>query len=178
MSRIGKKIIQIPKGVEVNLQGNIISVKGPKGSLQRTVRPEFDMKQEDGTLEVTPLVSDRESDSLHGLTRTLIANMVEGVNRGFEKTLEITGVGYKVQLQGRNLLLNLGFSHQINYPLPEGIDAAIEKATVVTLKGIDKELIGLVASNLRSLRPPEPYKGKGIKYKGEKIIKKEGKTGK
>lgn len=178
MSRIGKKIIQIPKGVEVNLQGNIISVKGPKGNLQRNLRPEFEMKQEEGTLVVTPIVSDREADSLHGLTRTLIANMVEGVNRGFEKTLEITGVGYKVQLQGRNLLLNLGFSHQINYPLPEGIDAVIEKATVVTLKGIDKELIGLVASNLRSLRPPEPYKGKGIKYKGEKIIKKEGKTGK
>lgn len=178
MSRIGKKIIQIPGGVEINQQGNILSVKGPKGSLQRSVRPEFDLKQEDGKLVVTPLVSNKESGSLHGLTRTLIANMVEGVSRGFEKTLEITGVGYKVQLQERNLLLNLGFSHQISYPLPEGIDAAIEKATVVTLKGIDKELIGLVASNLRSLRPPEPYKGKGIKYKGEKIIKKEGKTGK
>lgn len=178
MSRIGKKIIQVPNGIDVNIDGNNVSVKGPKGSLQRTFRSEFDIKKEDGTILVTSSGTNRESGALHGLTRTLISNMIEGVSKGFEKTLEINGVGYKVQLQGRNLLLNLGFSHQVNYPLPEGVDAVIEKQTVVTLKGIDKEMVGLVASNLRSLREPEPYKGKGIKYKEERIVKKEGKTGK
>ena len=178
MSRIGKKIIEIPKGIDVNIDSNNVSVKGPKGSLQRTFRSGFEFKMNDGTIVITPSADSKETGALHGLTRTLISNMIEGVNKGFEKTLEINGVGYKVQLQGRNLLLNLGFSHPVNYPLPDGIDAAIEKQTVVTLKGIDKELIGLVASNLRSLREPEPYKCKGIKYKNERIIKKEGKTGK
>ncbi len=178
MSRIGKKIIEVPKGIEVHVDGNNVSVKGPKGNLAKTFRSEFEIKQENGTILVTNSGISKDSGSLHGLTRTLISNMIEGVGKGFEKTLEINGVGYKVQLQGRNLLLNLGFSHQVNYPLPEGVDAVIEKQTVVTLKGIDKELIGLVASNIRSLREPEPYKGKGIKYKEERIIKKEGKTGK
>lgn len=178
MSRIGKKIIEIPKGTEVTIDNSKISVKGPKGNLQRTFGSEFEFKINDGTLVVTPSKEGKEIGALHGLTRTLIFNMIEGVSKGFEKTLEITGVGYKVQLQDRNLLLNLGFSHPVNYPLPDGVDAAIEKQTVVTLKGIDKELIGLVASNIRSLREPEPYKGKGIKYKNERIIKKEGKTGK
>jgi len=178
MSRIGKKIIEVPQGIEVNIDGSHISVKGPKGSLQKTFRSEFEIKKGDGTIHVTHSSINRDADALHGLTRTLISNMIEGVSKGFEKTLEINGVGYKVLLQGRNLLLNLGFSHQVNYPLPEGVEAVIEKQTVVTLKGIDKELIGLVASNLRSLREPEPYKGKGIKYKEERIIKKEGKTGK
>lgn len=178
MSRIGKKIIEVPEGIEVNIDGSHISVKGPKGSLQKTFRSEFEIKKENGTILVTHSSINRDADALHGLTRTLISNMIEGVSKGFEKTLEINGVGYKALLQGRNLLLNLGFSHQVNYALPEGVDAVIEKQTVVTLKGIDKELIGLVASNLRSLREPEPYKGKGIKYKEERIIKKEGKTGK
>lgn len=178
MSRIGKKIIEVPQGIEVNIDGSHVSVKGPKGSLQKTFRPEFEIKKEDGTILVTHSSINRDAGALHGLTRTLISNMIEGVSKGFEKTLEINGVGYKVLLQGRNLLLNLGFSHQVNYALPEGVEAVIEKQTVVTLKGIDKELIGLVASNLRSLREPEPYKGKGIKYKEERIVKKEGKTGK
>lgn len=178
MSRIGKKIIEVPEGIDVNIDGSHISVKGPKGSLQKTFRSEFEIKKENGTILVTHSSINRDADALHGLTRTLISNMIEGVSKGFEKTLEINGVGYKALLQGRNLLLNLGFSHQVNYALPEGVDAVIEKQTVVTLKGIDKELIGLVASNLRSLREPEPYKGKGIKYKEERIIKKEGKTGK
>lgn len=178
MSRIGKKTIGIPKGVEVNVEGNSVFVKGPKGSLRKTFSTEMNIRKEDGVIRVTPSHEGKETSALHGLTRTLISNMIDGVTKGYEKILEVSGVGYKAQVQGRNILLSLGFSHQITYPLPEGINAAVDKQTVITLKGIDKELIGQVASNIRGLRSPEPYKGKGIKYKEERIVKKAGKTGK
>lgn len=178
MSRIGKKSITIPKGVEIKVDKNVVSVKGPKGSLHKTFSTDVDISTQEGAISVSSMGSDKHFSALHGLTRTLISNMIEGVNNGYEKVLEISGVGYKSMLQGRNVILNLGYSHQITYPLPDGIDATIEKQTVISLKGADKELLGQVAANIRGKRPPEPYKGKGIKYKNEKIIRKAGKTGK
>ena len=178
MSRIGKKSITIPKGVEIKVDKNVVSVKGPKGSLHKTFSTDVDISTQEGAISVSSMGSDKHFRALHGLTRTLISNMIEGANNGYEKVLEISGVGYKSALQGRNVVLNLGFSHQITYPLPDGIDATIEKQTVIRLKGADKELLGQVAANIRGKRPPEPYKGKGIKYKNEKIIRKAGKTGK
>ncbi|MEK6561029.1 MAG: 50S ribosomal protein L6 [Nitrospirota bacterium] len=178
MSRIGKKSITIPKGVEIKVDKNVVSVKGPKGSLHKTFSTDVDISTQEGAISVSSMGSDKHFRALHGLTRTLISNMIEGVNNGYEKVLEISGVGYKSMLQGRNVILNLGYSHQITYPLPDGIDATIEKQTVISLKGADKELLGQVAANIRGKRPPEPYKGKGIKYKNEKIIRKAGKTGK
>ncbi|OGW43064.1 MAG: 50S ribosomal protein L6 [Nitrospirae bacterium RBG_16_43_11] len=178
MSRIGKKPIAIPKGVEIKVDKNVVSVKGPKGSLHKTFSTDVDISTQEGAISVSSMGSDKHFRALHGLTRTLISNMIEGANNGYEKVLEISGVGYKSALQGRNVVLNLGFSHQITFPLPDGIDAAIEKQTVITLKGADKELVGQVAANIRGMRIPEPYKGKGIKYKNERIIRKAGKTGK
>ena len=178
MSRIGKKPIAIPKGVEVKVDSNIVSVKGPKGSLQRTFSSDVNITNHEGAVSVASVGSEKHFRSLHGLTRTLIFNMIEGVTNGYEKVLEISGVGYKSALQGRNIMLNLGFSHQVIYPLPDGIDAAIDKQTVITLKGSDKELLGQVAANIRGMRLPEPYKGKGIKYRNERIVRKAGKTGK
>ena len=178
MSRIGKKPIAIPKGVEIKIDKNVVSVKGPKGSLHKTFSTDVDISTQEGAISVSSMGSDKHFRALHGLTRTLISNMIEGANNGYEKVLEISGVGYKSALQGRNVVLNLGFSHQITFPLPDGIDAAIEKQTVITLKGADKELVGQVAANIRGMRTPEPYKGKGIKYKNERIIRKAGKTGK
>jgi large subunit ribosomal protein L6 len=178
MSRIGKKPIAIPKGVEIKVDKNVVSVKGPKGSLHKTFSTDVDISTQEGAISVSSMGSDKHFRALHGLTRTLISNMIEGANNGYEKVLEISGVGYKSALQGRNVVLNLGFSHQITFPLPDGIDATIEKQTVINLKGADKELLGQVAANIRGKRLPEPYKGKGIKYKNERIIRKAGKTGK
>lgn len=178
MSRIGKKSITIPKGVEIKVDKNVVSVKGPKGSLHKTFSTDVGISTQEGAISVSSMGSDKHFRALHGLTRTLISNMIEGVNNGYEKVLEISGVGYKSMLQGRNVILNLGYSHQITYPLPDGIDATIEKQTVINLKGADKELLGQVAANIRGKRLPEPYKGKGIKYKNERIIRKAGKTGK
>jgi len=178
VSRIGKKPVVIPKGVEIKVDDNVVSVKGPKGNLQRTFSKDVNITSNDGAVSVASRGSEKLFRSLHGLTRTLISNMVEGVTNGYEKVLEISGVGYKSALQGRNIMLNLGFSHQVIYPLPDGIDATIDKQTVITLKGCDKELLGQVAANIRGMRLPEPYKGKGIKYKNERIIRKAGKTGK
>lgn len=178
MSRIGKKPVAIPKGVEIKIDSNVVSVKGPKGNLQRTFSRDVNITANDSAVSVASVGSDKIFRSLHGLSRTLIFNMVEGVTNGYEKVLEISGVGYKSALQGRNIMLNLGFSHQVIYPLPDGIDATIDKQTVITLKGCDKELVGQVAANIRGMRVPEPYKGKGIKYKNERIIRKAGKTGK
>ncbi len=178
MSRIGKKPIVIPKGVEVKVDNNIVSVKGPKGSLHKTFSSDVNIANNDGTISVAAMGNEKQFRSLHGLTRTLIFNMIEGVTNGYEKVLEISGAGYKSALQGRNIMLNLGYSHQVTYPLPDGIDATIEKQTVITLKGFDKELLGQVAANIRGMRSPEPYKGKGIKYKNERILRKAGKTGK
>ncbi len=176
MSRIGKKPIEIPAGVKVNINGSHIKVEGPKGRLERTVNDLVEIKLDAEQLQVVPL-DEKEGRALQGLTRSLLANMVHGVTSGFSSVLEISGIGYRAELQGSTLNLALGFSHPIAYPLPEGITAEVEKQTKITLSGIDKELLGATAAKIRSFRPPEPYKGKGIKYSGERILRKAGKTG-
>ncbi|MGE4577943.1 MAG: 50S ribosomal protein L6 [Desulfuromonadales bacterium] len=179
MSRIGKKPIVIPAGVEVTLSGAAIRVKGPKGHLERTISTDVDVKVDSGSIQVSPLAEgNKQGGALQGLTRTLIANMVDGVTKGFERVLEINGVGYRAELKGKMLSLALGYSHPVEYPLPEGITVEVEKQTKVTVKGIDKQLVGATAAKIRSFRGPEPYKGKGIKYADERILRKAGKTGK
>ena len=176
MSRIGKKPIQIPEKAKVTYKDRVITVEGPKGSLKRTVHEDCDLTIEDGVITVTVDFKKKNASAFMGMTRALVANMVTGVTEGFSRTLEINGIGYRAELKGKNLLLNLGFSHPIDFPLPEGIEAKVDK-TNVTISGIDKEQVGHVASSIRRLRPPEPYKGKGIKYADEYIQKKAGKTG-
>ena len=176
MSRIGKKPIAIPKGVEVRLEGDQLSIKGPKGELSLSMHPDVKLDMEGDSISVSVVDETRESRSIHGLFRVLIDNMVTGVTKGFEKVLEIVGVGYRAELKGRTAVFNLGYSHPINFELPEGIDAKIEK-TKITLSGIDRELLGMTAAKIRSFRKPEPYKGKGIKYAGEMIRRKAGKAG-
>ncbi len=176
MSRIGKKPIPIPKDVKVNLQGNLLTVKGPKGELKREIHPLVNIHTENDQILVTVNDGNRKSRSLHGLFRALIANMVTGVTQGFEKGLEIVGVGYRAELSGRTATFHLGYSRPVKFELPEGVDARVEK-TKVTLSGIDKDLVGKTAAKIRSLRKPEPYKGKGIRYDGETIRRKAGKTG-
>ena len=179
MSRIGRLPIAIPKGVEVNINGSEVSVKGPKGSLTHTLAdPIAITKQEDGTLLVTRPNDERASKSLHGLSRTLVANMVQGVTEGYTKSLEIVGVGYRVAPKGKDLEFALGFSHPVVIPAPEGISFAVESPTKFSVSGIDKQLVGEVSANLRKLRKPDPYKGKGIRYTGETIRRKQGKAGK
>jgi large subunit ribosomal protein L6 len=179
MSRIGRLPIAIPKGVEVNINGSEVSVKGPKGSLTHTLaEPITIAKQEDGTLLVTRPNDERASKSLHGLSRTLVANMVQGVTEGYTKSLEIVGVGYRVAPKGKDLEFALGFSHPVVIPAPEGISFAVESPTKFSVSGIDKQLVGEVSANLRKLRKPDPYKGKGIRYTGETIRRKQGKAGK
>ena len=179
MSRIGRLPIAIPKGVEVNINGSEVSVKGPKGSLTHTLaEPITIAKQEDGTLLVTRPNDERASKSLHGLSRTLVANMVQGVTEGYTKSLEIVGVGYRVAPKGKDLEFALGFSHPVLIPAPEGISFAVESPTKFSVSGIDKQLVGEVSANLRKLRKPDPYKGKGIRYTGETIRRKQGKAGK
>ena len=179
MSRIGRLPIAIPKGVEVNINGSEVSVKGPKGSLTHTLaEPITIAKQEDGTLLVTRPNDERASKSLHGLSRTLVANMVQGVTEGYTKSLEIVGVGYRVAPKGKDLEFALGFSHPVIIPAPEGISFAVESPTKFSVSGIDKQLVGEVSANLRKLRKPDPYKGKGIRYTGETIRRKQGKAGK
>ena len=178
MSRVGLKKISIPTGVNVKVEGQVVQVKGPKGENQKAFHPEVAVAIAGGEVVVSRASDDRFISSLHGLTRNEINNMILGVTKGYERTLEINGVGYRAAVQGRNLVLNLGFSHQINFELPKGIDAVVEKQNIVTIKGIDKYLVGQVAAKIRALKKPEPYKGKGIKYREERIIKKEGKTGK
>ena len=176
MSRIGKKPIAIPKGVEVRLEGDQLIIKGPKGELNLSVHPDVKLDMGGDSISVSVVDETRESRSIHGLFRVLIDNMVTGVTKGFEKNLEIVGVGYRAELKGRTAVFNLGYSHPINFELPEGIDAKIEK-TKITLSGIDRELLGKTAAKIRSFRKPEPYKGKGIKYAGEMIRRKAGKAG-
>lgn len=176
MSRVGKKPIAVPQGVEVKLEGELLTVKGPKGTLQRSMHPQVQVNVQDGEIVVQADDAVKEGGALHGLFRALIANMVTGVTKGFERSLEIVGVGYRAELNGRTAVLNLGYSHPINFELPEGIDAKIER-TKITLSGIDKELLGLTAARLRRFRSPEPYKGKGIKYSEEHIRRKAGKAG-
>ena len=176
MSRIGKKPVEIPKGVTINLDGNNIKVKGPKGELNRTIHPSMKTEIAEGELIVTRPTDLKESRALHGLTRALIQNMVVGVTESYKKSLEIVGVGYKAELKGKNLLLNIGYSHPIYFVPPEEIKLEVPAPTQIIISGNDKELVGLVAAKIRSFRKPEPYKGKGIKYSDERIIRKAGKT--
>jgi large subunit ribosomal protein L6 len=179
MSRVGKKPIDIPSGVEAKLETGKITVKGPLGEMSQDVNPKLTLKKENNKLVVERPSNQKIYRELHGLTRNLIANMFIGVSKGYEKTLDITGVGFKASAQGSNLMLNLGFSHPIVYPLPKGIKATVDaKQTQITLKSVDKQLIGQIAANIRNLKKPEPYKGKGIKYSNEVIQRKEGKAGK
>jgi len=178
MSRIGKKPVEIPAGVEVRVEGRTVTMKGPKGTLVKSFHPKVSIQKEDQTVQVALQGTEREFQPLHGLTRTLVANMAEGVSKGFRKILEVSGVGYRAQVQGRNLVMTLGFSHPVTYTLPEGIQAEVEKQTVITLSGVDKELLGQVAAEIRSYRVPDPYKAKGVRYRGEVIRRKAGKTGK
>ncbi|OGW36992.1 MAG: 50S ribosomal protein L6 [Nitrospirae bacterium GWD2_57_9] len=179
MSRVGKKPIEMPAGVEAKLETGKVTVKGPLGEISQVVNPKLTIKKENNKLLVERPSDQKIYREMHGLTRNLIANMVHGVSKGYEKTLEISGVGFKAQAQGANLMLTLGFSHPIVYPIPKGIKATVDtKQTQITLKGVDKQLIGQIAANLRSLKKPEPYKGKGIKYSTEVIQRKEGKAGK
>jgi len=176
MSRVGKKPILIPKDVIIHQEGDLLTVKGPKGELKRKIHPMIRIHMDHDQMSVSVNDGHKESKSLHGLFRALIANMVSGVNQGFERVIEIVGVGYRAELSGRTATFHLGYSHPINFELPDGIDAKIEK-TKITLSGIDKELLGRTAAEIRSLKKPEPYKGKGVRYKDEMIRRKAGKTG-
>ena len=178
MSRIGKKPIALPKGVKVEIKDGLVSVQGQKGALNRPLLEGVEVDIAESVVTLRRTNDSKRSRSYHGLMRTLVANMVEGVSNGFEKKLEIVGIGYRSELKGGNLALYLGYSHPIDFPLPQGITADIEKQTLVTIKGIDKELVGQVAAKIRDLRKPDPYKGKGVKYAGEVLRKKAGKTGK
>ena len=178
MSRIGNKPITVPAGIDVKIDGQHITVKGPKGTLERTVEPEISMKLEDGILTVSRDSDVRRSKRLHGLTRTLINNMIIGVQNEFTRELQINGVGYRVQKQGNNLNLSLGYSHPVIFEAPEGITFDVPNANTIIVKGIDKELVGQTAAVIRTKRPPEVYRGKGIKYAEEVIRRKVGKTGK
>jgi large subunit ribosomal protein L6 len=178
MSRIGRLPITVPSGVDVTIDGRHVTVKGPKGTLSRALHPDITVTREDGTLVVTRPTEQKTHKQLHGLTRTLVNNMVVGVTDGYRKGLEITGVGYRAALSGRKLQLNLGYSHQIEIDPPEGIIFEVENPTRLAVVGIDKELVGQVAAQVRSTRKPEPYKGKGVRYAGEYIRRKAGKAGK
>ena len=176
MSRVGKKPIPIPENTKISYTDRIITVAGEKGSLTRSVHPSMDLSITEDAITVTIVTKDRNGGALQGLTRSLIANMVTGVNKGFERILEINGIGYRAALKGNSIDFNLGYSHPILFDLPEGISADIDGSTVIKLSGIDREKLGHVAAAIRRLRPPEPYKGKGIKYSGERVQRKAGKT--
>jgi len=175
MSRIGKQPIPVPDGVEITIERELVKVKGPKGELQERVSRHMDVKQDDGQIVVARPSNRGEHRALHGLTRSLISNMVDGVTNGFEKRLEIQGVGYRAQLQGRKLVLALGYSHPVEIDAPEGIDFEVPQPTRIVVRGISKQAVGEVAANIRKRRPPEPYKGKGIRYEGEYVARKVGK---
>ena len=176
MSRIGNKTITIPNGVEVNVNGNEVTVKGPKGTLTRQFNSLITIKVEEGNVNCIRANEEKHTKQLHGTTRALINNMIVGVSEGFKKELEIQGIGYKAALQGKSLVLTLGYSHDINYAIEEGITVEVPNPTTIIVTGIDKQRVGEVASVIRSYRKPEPYKGKGIRYKGEFVPHKEGKT--
>jgi large subunit ribosomal protein L6 len=175
MSRIGKKPVPLPKGVTASVQGKTVTVKGPKGELKTTLVDEIDASVGEHGITLTPRKDMERADRMWGLSRTLVNNLVVGVIHGFEQKLEIQGVGYRAAVQGKTLNLQLGFSHDVNYPIPEGISIKAEKPTMLTVSGIDKQLVGQVAAEIRAWRPPEPYKGKGVRYAGEYVRRKEGK---
>lgn len=177
MSRVGKKPIAIPEKIEVSLKADILTVKGPKGTLNRQIHPTVKLDISDTQVSALVDSDDRKTRALQGLVRSLVANMIIGVSVGFERVLMINGIGYRAESKGKSVLFNLGYSHPIDFPLPEGITAEVDKNNTVKLKGIDKELLGQTAASIRQLRPPEPYKGKGIKYADEYIQRKAGKTG-
>jgi large subunit ribosomal protein L6 len=175
MSRIGKKAVPVPAGVTVNLAGSDVSVKGPKGELSFALTDQVIAKMEEGAVKVDPKDKSKLARSAWGMSRTMIANMIKGVTTGYSKSLEINGVGYRAAIQGKTLQLALGYSHDINYPIPDGIDIKTPKPTEIVVSGIDKQRVGQVAAEIREFRSPEPYKGKGVKYAGEYIFRKEGK---
>lgn len=177
MSRIGRKPIELPKGVEVKVDGAEITVKGSKGTLKFPIMPKITVKSENGTIVVERGSEEKNVKAAHGMTRAIINNMVIGVDKGFQKELEIIGVGYRAQIQGKNLVMALGFSHPVEVAPPQGVEFAVDGPTKIIVKGIDKQLVGQVAANIREYRPPEPYKGKGIRYVGEYVIRKAGKAG-
>ena len=178
MSRIGKRPIPIPSGITVNIKGSYVSVKGPKGTLERELSDLMSIEKAGEQITVSPKNDSRTARQLHGLSRTLVANMIEGVFKGFEKRLQIIGVGYRAQAQGSKLTLNVGYSKPVEMQMPTGIQVAVEKNTDVIVTGIDKEVVGNVSAKIRAVRPPEPYKGKGIRYQNEQVRRKAGKTGK
>ena len=179
MSRIGKQPVSIPKGVQVNIAGATVSIKGPRGELQRTFSPQVAIEMKDGQLVVTRPSDAQAIRALHGTTRALLRNMVMGVSEGFSKSLQIEGVGYRAELKGKQLIMSLGYSHPVQVDPPAGIAFAVDdKTKIITVSGIDKELVGQVTSDLRNWRPPEPYKGKGLRYVGEHVRRKAGKAGK
>ena len=175
MSRIGNKPIAVPQGIEANLNGKDLTVKGPKGALSMTFVNDVDVKIEDGKISVSPVGETKRARSMWGMQRTLIANLVEGVTSGFTKTLLLVGVGYRAAVQGKQIKLQLGFSHDVMYPIPEGIDVKCPDQTTIIISGIDKQKVGQVAAEIREWRKPEPYKGKGVRYADEYVFRKEGK---
>ena len=177
MSRVGKKPISIPEKTKVTYTDRVVTVVGEKGTLTQSIHPAIDLKIEDGVMNVTMVAEDRNSRALQGLTRSLVANMIVGVNKGFERKLEINGIGYRAELSGKQIVLHVGYSNPVSFDLPEGISATVEKNNNIILSGIDKQKVGLAAAAIRKIRPPEPYKGKGIKYSEEHIRRKAGKTG-
>ncbi|PXA86732.1 50S ribosomal protein L6 [Caulobacter sp. D4A] len=175
MSRIGKKAVAIPSGVTLTLEGQTVTVKGPKGQSSWTIADEIEIKQEGSELSLTPRDDTKRAKAMWGLSRTLVANMVHGVTAGFEETLELVGVGYRAAMKGTALSLQLGFSHDVDVPAPAGITFAVPKQTEIKIAGSDKQAVGEIAAKIRRIRPPEPYKGKGVRYAGEKVRRKEGK---
>jgi large subunit ribosomal protein L6 len=175
MSRIGKKAVAVPSGVTVTLNGQTVTVKGPKGQLAWTIADEIEIRQEGAELLLAPREDTQRARAMWGLSRTLISNMVVGVTQGFEQTLELVGVGYRAAMKGQALSMQLGFSHDVDIPPPAGVTFAVPKQTEVKISGIDKQLVGETAARIRKIRPPEPYKGKGVRYAGEKVRRKEGK---
>ena len=178
MSRVGKKPIEIPAGVTVTLDNNHVTVKGPKGELSRTFHSDIEIKIEENVINISRPTDNKEHRALHGTTRAVLANMVEGVSKGFERGLELVGVGYRASKQGNKLVLNVGYSHPVEIEAEKGLEIEVPSNTKIVIKGTDKERVGALAANIRDVRPPEPYKGKGIRYEGEYVRRKEGKTGK
>jgi large subunit ribosomal protein L6 len=175
MSRIGKKPVTVPKGVTANVEGQTVTAKGPKGQLAVVLVDKVGVEMSDDGIKVAPRDETKQARAMWGMSRTLVQNILTGVTQGFEKRLEINGVGYRAQVQGKNLSLALGYSHDVNYPIPEGIQVQCPRPTEIVVSGIDKQKVGQVAAEIRGYRPPEPYKGKGVKYAGEFIFRKEGK---